>query len=328
MKLYSGDRPQGLFADHLPENVEHMNLTYQDMVAVFKSADVPDMDRLPKDVPSRAKFAKLFREFATYLQAARIQGFRWEKTEYERKTDADDVAQTGTITLIPTEEKWQILLQRYKELAKSAPDDDGNGGDGEITFPIDPYLTEQSTGVIDNDYMNSRFVKWKKQLMDPNTDPQELENTLAELHKSFAFLSQEDQKFANLFLHDMQTGDVHLEPDKTFRDYIVMYAKNAKTTQEKRLVNYLGLSEELLTNIMDAHVTKNKLNEYGRFDALKGSVVKEKAQAYFTKVDGKKLPPFMVNNRVDELLTMFILSDGCDIPDPDADSSEQEKKNK
>ncbi len=328
VKLYSGDRPQGLFADHLPENVEHMNLTYQDMVAVFKSADVPGMDRLPKDVPSRAKFAKLFREFATYLQAARIQGFRWEKTEYERKTDADDVAQTGTITLIPTEEKWQILLQRYKELAKSAPDDDGNGGDGEITFPIDPYLTEQSTGVIDNDYMNSRFVKWKKQLMDPNTDPQELENTLAELHKSFAFLSQEDQKFANLFLHDVQTGDVHLESDKTFRDYIVMYAKNAKTTQEKRLVNYLGLSEELLTNIMDAHVTKNKLNEYGRFDALKGSVVKEKAQAYFTKVDGKKLPPFMVNNRVDELLTKFILSDGCDIPDPDADSSEQEKKNK
>ena len=328
VKLYSGDRPQGLFADHLPENVEHMNLTYQDMVAVFKSADVPGMDRLPKDVPSRAKFAKLFREFATYLQAARIQGFRWEKTEYERKTDADDVAQTGTITLIPTEEKWQILLQRYKELAKSAPDDDGNGGDGEIIFPIDPYLTEQSTGVIDNDYMNSRFVKWKKQLMDPNTDPQELENTLAELHKSFAFLSQEDQKFANLFLHDVQTGDVHLESDKTFRDYIVMYAKNAKTTQEKRLVNYLGLSEELLTNIMDAHVTKNKLNEYGRFDALKGSVVKEKAQAYFTKVDGKKLPPFMVNNRVDELLTKFILSDGCDIPDPDADSSEQEKKNK
>ena len=93
-------------------------------------------------------------------------------------------------------------------------------------------------------------------------------------------------------------------------------------------MNYLGLSEELLTNIMDAHVTKNKLNEYGRFDALKGSVVKEKAQAYFTKVDGKKLPPFMVNNRVDELLTKFILSDGCDIPDPDADSSEQEKKNK
>lgn len=327
VKLYSGDRPQGLFADHLSENVEHMNLTYHDMVTVFKSADVPDMDRLPKDVPSRAKFAKLFREFATYLQAARIQGFRWEKTEYERKTDADDVAQTGTITLIPTEEKWQILLQRYKELAKSAPDDDGNGGDGEITFPIDPYLTEQSTGVIDNDYMNSRFVKWKKQL-DSNTDPQELENTLAELHKSFAFLSQEDQKFANLFLHDVQTGDVHLEPDKTFRDYIVMYAKNAKTTQEKRLVNYLGLSEELLTDIMDAHVTKNKLNEYGRFDALKGSVVKEKAQAYFTKVDGKKLPPFMVNNRVDELLTKFILSDGCDIPDPDADASEQEKKNK
>ncbi len=26
VKLYSGDRPAGLFADHLPENVMHMNL--------------------------------------------------------------------------------------------------------------------------------------------------------------------------------------------------------------------------------------------------------------------------------------------------------------
>ena len=69
--------------------------------------------------------------------------------------------------------------------------------------------------------------------------------------------------------------------------------------------------------MMEAHVTKNKLNEYGRFDTLKATVVREKAQEYFTKVDGKKLPPFMVNNRVDKILTDFILSDGCDIPDPD-----------
>lgn len=325
VKLYSGDRPQGLFADHLPDNVEHMNRAFQDMLSVFQNAGVSNLDQLPKDVPSKAKFAKLFREFSTYLQAARIQGFRWDQKEYDTKIDAEDGTNHGKVMLLPTEEQYQILLQRYKELATSV----GPGGgdeEGEITFPVDPYLTEQSTGVIDNDYMNSRFVKWKKQLMDPSTDPQELENTLEELHKSFAFLSQEEQKFANLFLHDVQTGDVHLEADKTFRDYIVMYAKNAKTTQEKRLVNYLGLSEQLLTDIMEAHVTKNKLNEYGRFDALKGTVVKEKAQAYFTKVDGKKLPPFMVNNRVDALLTNFILSDGCDIPDPDADASEAKDK--
>ena len=100
---------------------------------------------------------------------------------------------------------------------------------------------------------------------------------------------------------------------KSFHDYIVEYAKNAKSEQVHRVVKYLGLSEKLLTGMMEAHVTKNKLNEYGRFDALKATVVREKAHEYFTKVDGKKL----VNNRVDKLLTDFILSDGCDIPDPD-----------
>ena len=74
VKLYSGDRPQGLFADHLPDNIRHMNVSFQDMVNIFKNAGVPDMDRLPADLPSKAKFAKLFREFSTYLR--RRQGFR------------------------------------------------------------------------------------------------------------------------------------------------------------------------------------------------------------------------------------------------------------
>ncbi|MGN1382836.1 MAG: UvrB domain 3-containing protein, partial [Eubacterium sp.] len=320
VKLYSGDRPQGLFADHLPDNVRHMNVTFQDMAEIFKSAGIPDMDKLPEDIASKAKFAKLFREFSTYLQAARIQGFQWDKTEYSSKVDSEDNREEEKIALIPTESQYEVLLQRYKELRNGGGD--SQDGDGEITFPIDPYLTEQNTGVIDNDYMNSRFEKWKKQLSDPNVDPKDLEQTLAELHKSFAFLSQEDQKFANLFLHDVQTGDAKLVPGKNFRDYIVAYRKKAKQEQVEKVVHYLGVSEQLLTDMMDAHVSKDKLNEYGRFDALKSSVIREEAQEYFSRIDGKKLPPFLVNNRVDKLLTEFILSDGCDIPDPDGKNGE------
>ena len=316
VKLYSGDRPQGLFADHLPDNVRHMNVSWQDMKEIFNSAGIPDMDRLPKDTASKAKFAKLFREFSTYLQAARIQGFSWDKKEYSSKVDPEDERLEEIIVLVPSEDQYEILLQRYKELRSGSGDGEGESGD-DITFPIDPYLTEQNTGVIDNNYMNSRFEKWKKQLSDPNVDPKDLENTLEELHKSFAFLSQEDQKFANLFLHDVQTGDAHLESGMSFRDYIVVYEKNAKQEQIRRVVHYFGLSEKLLTNMMNTHVTRDTLNEYGRFDALKASVVREEAQTYFSRIDGKKLPLFLVNNRVDKLLTDFILSDGCDIPDPD-----------
>ena len=164
--------------------------------------------------------------------------------------------------------------------------------------------------------MNSRFEKWKKQLQDPNVDPKDLETTLEALHKSFAFLSQEDQKFANIFLHDVQTGDAELIPGMTFRDYIVSYKKHAKQEQIRKVVYYLGVSEKLLTDLMDAHVNRDKLNEYGRFDALKATVSAQKAQEYFSRIDGRKLPPFLVNNRVDKLLTDFILSGRCDIPDP------------
>ena len=149
------------------------------------------MDKLPEDSAAKAKFAKLFREFSTFMQAARIQGFSWDKVEYSFKTDPEDDSNENIIEVFPTEEQYQILLQRYKELRKPGSSDEP---DGEITFTVDPYLTEQNTGVIDNDYMNSRFEKWKKQLADPNVDPKDIEATLEELHKSFAFLSQEDQK--------------------------------------------------------------------------------------------------------------------------------------
>lgn len=67
---------------------------------------------------------------------------------------------------------------------------------------------------------------------------------------------------------------------------------------------------------MNAHVTKDNINEYGRFTALKDTVVKEKAAHYFSSIDGKSMPMFRVNNRVNEFLTDFILAGGKDVPEP------------
>ena len=311
VKLYSGDRPVGLFADHLPTNVHHMNLAFKDIKDVFTAAGVPELDRLPQEVSEKAKFAKLFRALSTYYQAAQIQGFSWDKKVYEpaQENQADE----EPVELEMTKDEYEILLQRYKELRTGpAPSEENE----EVTFSIDPYLTELNTGVIDNDYMNSRFEKWKKQLGQPDISPEELEKTLEELHKSFAFLSQEDQKYANLFLHDVQTGDIVLQNGVTFRDYIAMYRNNAQKEEVHRLHEYLGVSEQLMLNFLDSDVTRDNLNAYGRFDALKGTVLKEKAQAHFTQIDGKKMPLFRVNNRVNEFLTDFILSGGKNLPDP------------
>ena len=311
VKLYSGDRPRGLFADHLPDNIEHMNHTFRGMLDLFQSAGIPELDRVPEDISAKAKFAKLFREFSTYLQAAQIQGFVWEKKTYERTVD--DVENKETIEVLATENQYHILLLRYKELRGPGSE---NSGSGEVPFSIDPYLTEQNTGVIDYNYMNSRFEKWKKQLEQPDISQETLDATLEELHKSFAFLSQEEQKYANLFLHDVQTGDVKLQEGVTFQDYIYQYRNNVKNEQVHKLHRYFGIEEGLVYQMLDSNVTKDNLNEYGRFDALKATIVKEKAVEYYTKKEGKKVPLFRVNNKVNSLLTEFLLEGGKDIPDP------------
>ena len=311
VKLYSGDRPRGLFADHLPDNIEHMNHTFRGMLDLFQSAGIPELDRVPEDISVKAKFAKLFREFSTYLQAAQIQGFVWEKKTYERSVD--DVENKENIDVLATENQYHILLLRYKELRGPGSE---NGGSGEVPFSIDPYLTEQNTGVIDYNYMNSRFEKWKKQLEQPDISQETLDVTLEELHKSFAFLSQEEQKYANLFLHDVQTGDVKLQEGVTFQDYIYQYRNNVKNEQVHKLHRYFGIEEGLVYQMLDSNVTKDNLNEYGRFDALKATIVKEKAVEYYTKKEGKKVPLFRVNNKVNSLLTEFLLEGGKDIPDP------------
>lgn len=311
VKLYSGDRPRGLFADHLPDNIEHMNHTFRGMLDLFQSAGIPELDRVPEDISVKAKFAKLFREFSTYLQAAQIQGFVWEKKTYERSVN--DVENKENIDVLATENQYHILLLRYKELRGPGSE---NGGSGEVPFSIDPYLTEQNTGVIDYNYMNSRFEKWKKQLEQPDISQETLDATLEELHKSFAFLSQEEQKYANLFLHDVQTGDVKLQEGVTFQDYIYQYRNNVKNEQVHKLHRYFGIEEGLVYQMLDSNVTKDNLNEYGRFDALKATIVKEKAVEYYTKKEGKKVPLFRVNNRVNSLLTEFLLEGGKDIPDP------------
>lgn len=314
VKLYSGDQPRGLFADHLIDNLRHMNIAFEDIVKVFHYAGVPDMEKLPDDFPARAKFAQLFRDFSTYLQAARIQGFVWSQREYVLAEDTDEGEKIQHIRIIPTYNDYLILDLRYKELC-NAPEGDGDRDTEPYFFPVDPYLVEMNTGAIDNDYMNSRFEKWRKQLLDPNINAQALDETLAELHRSFAFLPQEEQRYAELFLHDVETGDAVLEEGKTFRDYITQYAQNIKQQKIHAICQALGCSEKLLEEIMQTHTTQANLNAYGRFDDLKESILRESAAEYLAEVYGKPLKSFQVLNRAESILTDFILSDGEKLPE-------------
>lgn len=80
------------------------------------------------------------------------------------------------------------------------------------------------------------------------------EAALAALHKSFASLSQEEQKYANLFIHDVQSGDVYVDPGKTFRDYVTEYQRHAKDVQIGRASSLLGVDARFCRRLVVAGV--------------------------------------------------------------------------
>lgn len=298
VKLYSGDKAIGLFADRLPMNLERMNASFVEITAIFNAAGVTNFIRLPEDLAARAAFAKEFNQFSTILEAAKIQGFTWEKSLYEfgEKPKLQ-------VLLAISHHQYLTLLQRYKELGAST------GGVGEsIPFEIDSHITEIDTGKIDADYMNLRFAKYLKVL--ESNDEFAKESTLAELHRSFTSLSQAEQKIAEIFLHDIQRGDVQIDPSRTFRDYLADYKTAAKEKEIAAITYYLGLDPAKLRALMDTHVTEVNLNEYGRFTDLRETIDKQKAKAYFEALEGQTLPAFKVNIKAASLLQQFILKDG------------------
>ena len=208
-----------------------------------------------------------------------------------------------------TQHQYLTLLQRYKELGGGG----GGGGGGEaIPFEIDSHITEIDTGKIDADYMNSRFDKYLKVLQSGNEHAKE--TTLAELHRSFSSLSQEEQKIAEIFLHDIQRGDVQIDAHRSFRDYLADYQDKAKNDQFDTLVAVIGVDKAKLVALMNTHVTQANLNEFGRFDDLKATVDQKKAKVYFECLEGKELPLFRVNIRTAKLLQDFITQGGFVFP--------------
>ncbi|MDY0104716.1 MAG: HsdR family type I site-specific deoxyribonuclease [Lentimicrobium sp.] len=305
VRLYSGDKPIGLFAQKLESNLTKLNAIYDEIFDLFKNAGITGFIKLPDDLTERGRFAKLFKEFNAYLEAAKIQGFKWSQLQYEFGKGKEK----REVELKLDENTYLILALRYKELLISG----GGIGTGDVPFEIDGYLTEIDTGIIDADYMNTRFNKFLKTLQQDDTDPVQLEQTLNELHKSFASLTQEEQKYANIFLHDVHSGNIEIDTSKTFREYITDYQYKAKNAEIYNIVQVFGLDEAKLRNIMNTNVSEININEYGRFDELKSTIDKSKAKEYFEKLEGTTIPQFKINIWVHNLLQDFIIRGGFEI---------------
>ena len=310
VRLYSGDRPLDMFVQKLPDNIALMDARLQEILIVFEAAGVGDLSKLPASQEARRKFAKEFVELNEFLEAAKVQGFTWEQDTYEFEEEPEEgelSSKSFFVQPIIDKRTYLVLVQRYKELFAGG----GDPGDApEAPYELDGHITEIDTGLIDSDYMNANFEKWLKYL---EKDDEGLAAAREELHRSFASLSQDDQRFAELFLHDVERGDATLEAGKTLRDYITSYARKAKNAQVERIVEALGIDGELLATMAALDLAESNINEFGRFDDLKDSVDKARAKAFFEQKEGKTLPLFKVNTRAAALLKKFILEGGFDI---------------
>ena len=312
VKEYSGDKPFGLFVDKLDKNVKKLNALYAEIKDLFASAGIEEFSQIPAETPERKKFADLFQSFNENLEAAKVQGFEWDKPVIV--VDEDTQKKTEFHADF-NERTFKVLALRYKELFTEKPGEDGED-DEEVPYAVNGYLTSIDTADIDTDYMNSRFEKYLKIFYQEGAEAEAIHQAETELHKTFATLSQEEQKYANIFLHDIQSGAVVPQPGKTLREYIARYIAQKQNDQIHKVAEVFGLDEKKLRAFMRANITEANINEFGRFDDLKATVDKAKAKAYFEAIEGTKLIPPKVPVKYDKLLREFIVSGGFDLKMP------------
>ena len=182
-----------------------------------------------------------------------------------------------------------------------------------MPYDIHGYLTEIDTGHIDTSYMNEKFDKWLKRLSAGEAGEGDVEAMLDELHGSFASLSQEQQRCAEMVIHAAQSYDLDIRPDMSFMDYINEFQARGKSGQVQALVDATGVDPGKLRALMALRVTEANINEFGRFDELKATADKQRAREYFSQKEGAPVPPFKVTMKLDALLRAFVLSGGFDL---------------
>lgn len=295
------DRPLGVFVDKLEKNLSNINQRFLTMRDIFHSHKIMNFERLPDSREDRNMFAKCFSEMTHLLEAAKLQGFVWEQKEYEFQ-HGDTYTK---VSMELDEQTYFILLQRYRELfEQNGPSNPNEPWE----YAIDTYITETGTGTINAEYIDSKFRKFIKNLYTEGPGSELTKTAMEELCNTFASLSQTDQRTALIILHDIQSGDLHLEKGKTIYDYIAEYQITELKKQIMNLSEATGVNASQLINIMSSDVNEQNLNDYGRFEDLKLTLDLQKSRKFLEKIHGTPCPSFLVMPKADQILRKFILN--------------------
>lgn len=294
------DQPLLVFTDKLEANLEKINQSFRVIDQLFKAEGIDYYATLPQAEASKKKFAKEFCEMTKRLEAAKMQGFRWEQSEYEFQHTNGWVK----LKMELDEQTYKILLSRYRELFQKGP---GGDGDDDDVYQLEAYITETGVGTIDAEYINSKFIKFVKNLYTSGPGSEHVKVAQAELHNAFASLNQRDQRTAQRILHDIESGDLRLSPGKTIYDYIIDYQKRECDQQVYTLAEATGLNITKLQELISKDTTEQNINEQGRFDTLVQTLDKVKAVGFLKRVTGQDVPKRFVITNLSSILRRFIL---------------------
>jgi type I restriction enzyme R subunit len=296
IKLYAGgDKALSVFVNKLPENIRLINSHFATIFHIFAVAKIKNFSQLPEENSERRLFAKEFHALSMHLQAALMQDFKWKNPTWIK----------GVAHQVDLDERtYNILLERYKELFHSTGGGGGEGDD-EPPYNLDTHLMELSSEKVNADYMNSRFVKYVRSLQG-NNPSEEVQASLDDLHSSFAYLTKDEQKMAEIILGDFQNGTLKLDGKKTLRDYIIKYSKLAKDDEIHRFALAIGIDENKLRELFLLVSSGENINDFGRLDKLEETLKIERAQEFIGLIEHKRVSKREARRESDRIISKFI----------------------
>lgn len=302
VKEYSGDRPHMMFVDKIALNVKKINSYFDEIKDIFVLNKIENFSVIPSDDLDQKKFVLAFNKLYKALLSAKAQGFSWTKTRYySEETDE-------AVELMMSEDDYDVLLTRYKEVEKKSD------GDGTETPDIEfDYNIVEENEIINYEYMNNNFAKYIKKLFDEGALKEDVDAIRSELHKNFAKLPSKSQVLAEMIINDIESGDLKLVDGWDFNDYINDYAVTELDKQLNKMSAFTGVDKDMLKKLINLRLTEDNLNEYGRFDALVNTADIEKIANNLGEIKKNKINKAIAKIYLNKALKEFVLDGPYDL---------------